>query len=232
MKLTDDQMREQLYIKLNDDFNAFISELIKGGRESIVNHIGELNTKYDMMREFEYFFPLEGDGLRAVLDKEHPLDFLYHEWDRCDDYKFDDMHWSITEIAEAAAKSIAQEQRKGDDSMTNVDALYYKMQSEYNELIEDIKTKSPTRIVEAAYEITYKQDILFLFEEENCTVISEEQAKILLAERNPLDVLYEGWMDTDVSVMDDLRDCVKTTCEKIADDFLQKNKGVISHESR
>ena len=232
MKLTDNQMREQLYAKLNDDFEAFIDELIKGGRETIVSRIGELSTKYDMMLEFEYFFPLEDDNLRAVLDKEHPLDFLYREWDKSEDYKADDIHWAITEIAEAAAESNAQAQQKGDDFMTNVDALYYKMQSEYNAFIENVKTKSPKEIVEAAYEITYKQDILFLFEEENCTVISEEQAKLLLAERNPLDVLYEGWMDTDVSVMDDLRDCVKTTCERIADDFLQKNKGVISHESR
>ena len=116
--------------------------------------------------------------------------------------------------------------------MTNVDTLYYKMQSEYDSFIENVKTKSPKEIVEAAYEITYKHDILCLFEDKDCTIISEEQAKVLLAEKFPLDALYEGWMDTDVSVMDDLRDSVKTTSERIADDFMQKNKGVITHEGR
>lgn len=44
------------------------------------------------------------------------------------------------------------------------DRAYEKINREMKEYLAEIKTKSPEEIVEAAYEITYKQEILCMFE--------------------------------------------------------------------
>lgn len=114
--------------------------------------------------------------------------------------------------------------------MTNSDALYWKMQNEYNAYLNEIKTKSPKEIVEAAYEITYKQDILYIFEDNDCP-LSEDEIKALLSKKQPLETLYQGWLDTDVSVMEDLRYSVKETAENFTNE-IAKSKTVIDKESR
>lgn len=114
--------------------------------------------------------------------------------------------------------------------MTNSDALYWKMQNEYDAFIKELKEKSPKELVEAAYEIVYKQDILYLFED-NDSPISDEQIKALLGKKYPLDALYQGWLETDLSVMEDLRISVKDTAERFVDE-MAKTKIIFDKESR
>lgn len=108
MRLTEEKMKELLFQKLNDDFDSFIDELIKGGRQSLKNAIPELTTKYEIMLEFEYFFPLEGKSLRSVCNKKNPLDFLYKEWQKDVDLRTEDFHFAINEIAKREANRIAK----------------------------------------------------------------------------------------------------------------------------
>lgn len=109
MRLTEEQMKEKLYVKLNDDFDLFVDELIKGGRKSLINAIPELTTKYEIMLEFEYFFPLKGKSLKAVLNQKHPLEFLYNEWQKDNDLCTEEAHFAIVEVAEREANRIAKQ---------------------------------------------------------------------------------------------------------------------------
>ncbi len=86
------------------------------------------------------------------------------------------------------------------------DRVYEKINREMNEYLAEIKTKSPEEIVEAAYEITYKQEILFMFEEEDR--FSNSQCRAILKTKNALDYLYQEWMEYDGSALDALRDSV------------------------
>ena len=95
--------------------------------------------------------------------------------------------------------------------MTNNEILNQKvcdkMQAELDSFIEELKTKPPSDIIESAYELTYKEDILqsFDFDFEGNYPLTNEQAKALLSLKYPLDYLYQEWLDYDGSVLNTLR---------------------------
>lgn len=81
------------------------------------------------------------------------------------------------------------------------------MQAELDRFIAELKTKPPDEIIESAYELIYKQDILQSFDfdfDGNCP-LTDEQAKALLSMKYPLDYLYQEWLNYDGSVLDTLR---------------------------
>ena len=81
-----------------------------------------------------------------------------------------------------------------------------KMQAEFDEFIAELKTKSSSEIIECAYELIYKEDILqsFDFDIRVNNPLTNEQAKALLSLKNPLDYLYQEWVEYDGSVLDPL----------------------------
>ena len=82
-----------------------------------------------------------------------------------------------------------------------------KIQAELDEFIAELKTKSSSEIIECAYELIYKEDILqsFDFDVRGNNPLTNEQAKVLLSLKNPLDYLYQEWLECDSSVLDTLR---------------------------
>ncbi len=85
--------------------------------------------------------------------------------------------------------------------------VWEKMQAELDSFIAELKTKPPSEMIEFAYELTYKEDILqsFDFDFEGNYPLTNEQAKALLSLKHPLDYLYQEWLDYDDSVLDTLR---------------------------
>lgn len=100
------------------------------------------------------------------------------------------------------------------------DRAYEKINRELNEYLDEIKTKSPEEIVEAAYEITYKQEILGMFECEGA--FNDKQSMAILKTKNALDYLYKEWLDYDGSVLDELRNSVNLAIENQIDFFKQQ----------
>lgn len=107
--------------------------------------------------------------------------------------------------------------------MTNNEILNQKvcdkMQAELDSFIEELKTKPPSDIIESAYELTYKEDILesFDFDFEGNYPLTNEQAKALLSLKYPLDYLYQEWLDYDGSVLDTLRQSNELAIKKQTD---------------
>lgn len=97
------------------------------------------------------------------------------------------------------------------------DRAYGKINREMNEYLAEIKKKSPEEIVEAAYEITYKQEILCMFECEGA--FNDKQSMAILKTKNALDYLYQEWLDYDGSVLDELRSSVNLAIENQIDYF-------------
>ena len=102
------------------------------------------------------------------------------------------------------------------------DRAYEKINREMNEYLAKIKTKSPEEIVEAAYEITYKQEILCMFECEG--TFNDKQSMAILKTKNALDYLYQEWMDYDGSVLDELRSSVNLAIENQIDYFKKQEE--------
>lgn len=89
--------------------------------------------------------------------------------------------------------------------------LYEKMQKEYDLFLEKIKSEQsvkPNQAIESAYEIVYKQDILYCFEDDDLN-LSHKEKKHLLSKRRPLEFLYQEWLATDCTNMQMIRDCIK-----------------------
>lgn len=92
------------------------------------------------------------------------------------------------------------------------DQLYFKMKKELDAFKADLMTKPPKEILNAAYELTLKEDLLCIFEIEDR--FSDKECRALLKCKAPLDYLYQEWMDTDVTYMDILRDSVQMSVDK------------------
>ena len=89
--------------------------------------------------------------------------------------------------------------------------LYEKMQKEYDSFLEKIKSEQsvkPNQAIESAYEIVYKQDILYCFEDNDLN-LSYKEKKHLLLKKRPLEFLYQQRLTTDCTHMQMIRDCIK-----------------------
>lgn len=106
MRLTEEQMQSKLLEKIQEDYNDYLDSLLDGDREMLGSNVQELSVKRDMMLEFEYFNPLEGDKLKAILKKKHPLNYLYKQWDKQSGALDEDIRWAIVEIAEQEAERL------------------------------------------------------------------------------------------------------------------------------
>lgn len=93
--------------------------------------------------------------------------------------------------------------------------LYEKMQKEYDSFLEKIKSEQlekPNQAIESAYEIVYKQDILYCFEDDDLD-LSYKEKKHLLSKKRPLEFLYQEWLTTDCTHMQMIRECIKDSTE-------------------
>ena len=80
--------------------------------------------------------------------------------------------------------------------------LYDKLEKEYNDFIEDLKTKTPDEIINKSYEKVMKEEL-----------------KALNKTKAPLEELYQGWMDYDGGVHEPLQYSIEDTLE-----FLKKEQ--------
>lgn len=80
--------------------------------------------------------------------------------------------------------------------------LYDKMSTELENFISELKNQSPDLIIESAYELVIKEDILSIFE---YTDYTQNEAKALFELSYPLDAIYQAWLKNDLTYMDLLK---------------------------
>lgn len=86
--------------------------------------------------------------------------------------------------------------------------LYDKMAEEQKEFVDELKGSSSEYVIEKAYELVMREDILLSIEGEDLSI---SQANALLKLKFPLDAIYQEWLDNDFSHMDMVRDTI-TDC--------------------
>ena len=101
--------------------------------------------------------------------------------------------------------------------------LYEKMQNEYNDFIEEMKTNEPEVIVNSAYQIAIKEELVGMFypQEDKYDI---EEIKALNKLPDPLEELYQGWMDCDAGICSVLEDGVSLTLEDVLEQQKEKKK--------
>jgi len=101
--------------------------------------------------------------------------------------------------------------------------LYEKMQKEYNDFIEEMKNNEPQFIVNNAYQIVIKEELVAMFYPES-EQYDIDEIKALNKTKNPLEELYQGWMDSDAGIHSVLEDNVSDTIEEIQKEQREKKK--------
>lgn len=109
------------------------------------------------------------------------------------------------------------------EDMTIRENLYDKMQQEYNNFIENLKQQPPEKIVDSAYQKVIKEELLGYFypEYEHYDI---DKIKALSKTKEPLEELYQGWMDCDAGIHQVLEDSIYDTLDEIQTEQKQKNK--------
>lgn len=91
--------------------------------------------------------------------------------------------------------------------------LYEKMQNEQKEFMDNLLNSSPETIVEYAYEMVIREDILLSLEENE---LEPKQCKALLKEKEPLSKLFSAWEKHEGDHMKEILDCIENTADELA----------------
>lgn len=97
------------------------------------------------------------------------------------------------------------------------DLLYEKASKEQQAYYDELKQMTPEQIIEKAYEIVMREDILIVFEDDS---LSDRQVEALAKLDYPLSACYDEWQKTDVTYMDRIRDVI----DGVANDLIKKNE--------
>jgi len=99
--------------------------------------------------------------------------------------------------------------------------LYDKLENEYNNFIDELKTLPPEKIIDKSYEKVMKEETLSMFIPES-KMFDMEELKALNKEKNPLEYLYQGWMNSDLNINQLYEDNVRDSLYDLVEE--QKNK--------
>lgn len=91
-------------------------------------------------------------------------------------------------------------------------AVYEKIFAEHQEFVAQLQRSTPMQVIEQAYELIIREDILLSFEENDLTAA---QCRVLLKEKRPLDKLFKAWENSESRHMEDIRDCIEAFADKL-----------------
>lgn len=93
--------------------------------------------------------------------------------------------------------------------------LYNKMSAEFEKFKEELLNSSPQEVLDRAYEYIIKDDIVLSLEHSDLTA---SRADALLKSENSLDEVYDAWMESESSHMDEIREVLDSAAESLIRD--------------
>ncbi len=93
--------------------------------------------------------------------------------------------------------------------------LYEKAYEEQEDYLSDLKKKSPEDIIETAYRITTRNDILTCLQPDICQ-LDRAEVEALLKLDYPISAIYDEWQRKDDTYLEQLIDTVFEYSEKLA----------------
>jgi len=82
--------------------------------------------------------------------------------------------------------------------------LYNKLAKEYLEYEDKLKQLTIQEIIEKSYETAIKNEMTYYFDPES-DYFNDDQIRILNKLDNPLNTLYQDWLDNDFGIGEDVR---------------------------
>lgn len=89
--------------------------------------------------------------------------------------------------------------------------LTNRIYAEQKAYLDRIATLPPREIINKAYEICWREEFVCLLE---TTMLDDKTIEVLLNTEHLLDLLYDEWLSTDVSVSDMLKDVIRNFIEE------------------
>ncbi len=103
-----------------------------------------------------------------------------------------------------------------------INKVYKKLDTENTRFKESIKKLNPSVIIDCAYEITIKNEIVNDFY--SCDYNDMSKLRALLYRENALDYLYQEWIKTDGYLFDTLKESVTNSLDSLENDYLDNIK--------
>lgn len=99
--------------------------------------------------------------------------------------------------------------------------LYEKLEQELTSYKQELSTLTTKEIIDKSYETIVKEEVIYLFYPES-KQFEIDELKALKNEKNSLETLYQGWMDSDLNINQILEDNVRDTVSDLADEYREK----------
>lgn len=140
---------EQLYEKVNGEYNSFISDIKKESPDVLIQSAGEIVDK-DRIRLYleEYTPELTDEQYKALITRENPLDEIYEQWTKNGElHGLEDVGIALEETADRILISLEREQPAApiieETSVNNAEYSYINWngfdKQKYDELVSNVK---------------------------------------------------------------------------------------------
>lgn len=104
------------------------------------------------------------------------------------------------------------------------EVLLERLHSNQDAFLSEVKHYDDiNKIINSSYEIVMKEDMICLFEC-NDELLTDKQCTALLKFKNPLEVLYDAWQESDCSHMNMLRDTITERAEEVVKEMAARSK--------
>ena len=120
---------------------------------------------------------------------------------------------------------LIKENKKLDIEEIDLDKiLSVKLDKEFDDFCENLKTKTPEEIIEKSYEITVKDE---LKEEIKNMNLHDKEKAIMIEQNDLLTEFYHDWLDTDVPLGDVLKETLEESVSTLTRYYGKQDKFII-----
>lgn len=102
------------------------------------------------------------------------------------------------------------------------DKLYEKLENEIKRFKAEIKEKGVDYVIDRAYELTAKQEIIDSIKYDN--LLSKTQINALMSKDNVLDELYDDWLSFDGNMREHINYSVEKSINIITNSYQKEHK--------
>ncbi len=217
---------EQIFSKIYQDLKEEISQ--NNGKIFLKEYtIPSINyNPQDKDRENMYFTSgIEMELERIVSFFENKVYYKSYK----DKYFFSN---DLKLVQEKMLKELEKENERGGNKMEKTEELkeklFEKLETELEDFEQKLKQKTVDEILESAYELTVKREIIGEIKEKN---LDEDELKALLKEDNLLSEFYEDWRNSDGRLGEEISYTMDDTIDIVVKEY-EKEKNIKSKESR
>lgn len=198
---------------------------------SIAESIEDIFVKGKDGNVHEYYYATAGDqivhnimGIDQIIAaecfKDNRLNFFSYLYGCCKTHiaditesHFEEYAREIKAINQSDIISFSKDNNAVDKLLHHAykELLVQKSNLEMKSFLTDLENKSPKEIIESAYELTMKNEMMFALKDDSLT---NEQIKTLAKCDYPLEKCYRSWIKNDLSYTDILQASVAETANR------------------